>query len=43
MNAVRPVKRAGTATIAATNNDWLVFQEMAGWQDGGNRDRSSLY
>jgi prepilin-type N-terminal cleavage/methylation domain-containing protein/prepilin-type processing-associated H-X9-DG protein len=45
--SVKAVKRGSTATSPVVSNpaspDWFVFQEMAGWQDGGNRDRSGLY
>jgi len=38
--AVHGVKYGQTSTFFS--NDWYVFQEMAGWQEGGNRDPSSL-
>jgi prepilin-type N-terminal cleavage/methylation domain-containing protein len=41
--AVRPVKRGSTSQVNPASNDWWVFQEMAGWQDQGTRDRTSLY
>jgi len=38
--AVRGVKYGQTSTFFS--NDWYAFAEMTGWQDGGNRDPSTL-
>jgi len=41
--SVRGIKRGQTGGNGAfSSNDWIVFMEMSGWQDGGNRPTDSL-
>jgi prepilin-type N-terminal cleavage/methylation domain-containing protein/prepilin-type processing-associated H-X9-DG protein len=38
--SVHPLKRGATST--AYSDDWYLLQELAGFQDGGSRDASSI-
>jgi prepilin-type processing-associated H-X9-DG protein len=38
--SVHPLKRG--ATSIHNSNDWYIFQELAGYQDGGTRDPGSI-
>jgi prepilin-type processing-associated H-X9-DG protein len=38
--SVHPLKQGATST--RYSDDWYVFQELAGYQDGGSRDASSI-